>query len=110
MTEHEDNAPRLYIADDTQLVALIQKAYELSRPQGMGFMHYVEGDSLTDDDAQEVIDANAGHPISLDYVRGRAVKLRIAYDPTRTQYFLRDEGRWFDHAALQWAELKAVLA
>ena len=67
------------------LCKLIQAAFDISRPQGMGFLHYSPDHVITDEEAKEMVtDANIGvhltgsHvALNLDYVRGRAVKLTV---------------------------------
>jgi hypothetical protein len=77
------------------LVKLTQQAYALSRPQGMGFLHFTEGE-LSQADAQKLVDRSSGQSriaLSLDYVVGRAVKLTVFKD--KIGLFM--DTRWFDH-------------
>lgn len=79
------------------LVEVVKAAYDLSSPQGMGFIHATEG-PMSDEDAEELLGAYSKHQIgkevfSMDYVRGRAVKLTVFMDGERR--FIRDA--WFDH-------------
>lgn len=77
------------------LVKFIKKVYDLSVPQGMGYLHFKEG-PLSDDEAQALIDRKeyGGHiKVSLDYVRGRACKMTVFKDGDR----LWIPSRWFDH-------------
>src|SRR5438067_10004377 len=84
------------------LVALPKAAYELSVPQGLGFLHAREGD-LSDDDATEVVTRSPDSRIALniDYLHGRAVKLIVFKDGDRLT--MRDD--WFDHSPSQLDEL-----
>lgn len=97
----------------TLVAAVVAHAYNLSRPQGLGFMHYTP-EPMTLEEAQQVVDAGGtsfGHTkvgVSLDYVNGRAVKLHIREDVEG--YFLEDDGTWFDHGPTLWAELKRLIA
>jgi hypothetical protein len=81
------------LPSDTDLRALVKKAYDLSRPQGLGFLHYREGD-LDDALVDEILSRDRDRcAFSTDYVQGRAVKFSVYRD---------DDGlyvgaRWFDH-------------
>jgi len=96
-----------------QLVAFIQKAYELSDPQGMGRFHYVPGPLSFEDARQIIYEAQTSdrRGIHMDYVKGRAVKLRIKQDVGG--YYVEDEtanpNAWYDHTAEQWRELMNTL-
>ena len=80
---------------DADLIKLIQEAYNLSAPQGLGFLHFT-ADPLSDEEAQQLIDSAAndrGIAAGLDYVKGRACKLTV---------FIEDDKRWicnswYDH-------------
>lgn len=83
------------------LVKLTQKAYELSVPQGLGFLHYVEG-GLSEDEAKSLIfEDEPWGPLNLDYVKGRAVKLNVRSKDGK--WFLDDS--WYDHTDDQYKEL-----
>lgn len=88
------------------LIALVKKAYALSSPQGLGFLHYREGE-LSDDEAKSVIEqtANARYAASLDYVLGRSVKLRVLKDGDRMMIYKS----WYDHSEYQLRELLASI-
>lgn len=88
---------------------LVRKAYDLSAPQGMGFLQYRDG-SLPDQVLDQIVETHNGwnHGVYMDYVLGRAVKLSIERDDEG--YFIHDSGRWFDHSAEQYRELLTVLA
>ncbi len=83
------------------LAKLAAAAYDLSRPQGLGMLHFVPG-SLTDEKAASLVKSTGRIALSLDYVKGRAVKLTVfrADDGTLTV-----SDRWFDHSSSQDAEL-----
>ena len=55
---------------------LIKEAYSLSVPQGRGLLHY-DSAPLTDEEADEILEAQTrdGLIFSMDYVKGRAVKM-----------------------------------
>lgn len=80
------------------LVALVKKAYALSRPQGLGFLQHREGE-LSDADAQQIVDSPRG--INMDHVHGRAVKFRVRTEGDRL--FVQDS--WYDHTDAQLREL-----
>lgn len=88
----------------TDLVKLAQAAYELSRPQGMGFLHYQEG-GLTDEEAASLVREGDRFPLDMDYVKGRSCKLRVINDKER----LYIHGSWYDHSEQDLKDLlKAV--
>lgn len=80
------------------LIALVKKAYALSRPQGLGHLHYREGE-LSDEQAQQIINTPGG--IDMDYVHGRAVKFWVKYEGDR----MFVPKRWYDHTDAQLREL-----
>lgn len=80
------------------LVALVKKAYALSVPQGMGFLHFKEG-NMSDEDAKKIIESPLG--VDMDYVHGRAVKFWVKKEGNRL--FVQD--RWYDHSDDQLKEL-----
>lgn len=95
-----------------QLPHVISKAFDLSQPQGMGYLHYKPGPIPEDtlDRILERTDNNEGYRkgVSLDYVEGRAVKLYIPYEP-EYGYYMEDDGRWFDHSNEAWEELTTFI-
>lgn len=75
---------------------LAKAAYRFSRPQGLGFLHFEEGE-LSDEIAQQIIDDGkkySGGGISMDYVRGRACKFHVTV--RNGEQFI--SGRWYDHS------------
>ena len=85
------------------LRAFVQAVYDLSRPQGLGVLHYQEG-SLTDEEADMILNtafSYAGLALALDYVHGRACKMSVY----REDGDLFISNRWFDHSDSQLAEL-----
>jgi hypothetical protein len=80
--------------------AIVKEAYNLSVPQGLGFLHYQAG---TLDDA--VIDdlINDDGTVRIDYLAGRAVKLNIHKDKKDGKLYLPE--RWFDHTEEQLYKL-----
>lgn len=90
------------LPEGADLVALVKGAYALSRPQGMGFLHFSEGD-LTDDQARGLIRDESRTPVSLDYVAGRAVKFTVFRENGK----LFVDRTWFDHSEREYRELLA---
>lgn len=87
----------------SDLVAVVKAAYELSRPQGMGLMHFTPG-PLSDEQAQQIVDqqSKTGRiALSLDYVNGRAVKLTVFREDDKLFVY----GPWFDHTEAQFERL-----
>jgi len=85
------------------LGVFIKKAYTLSKPQGMGFLHY-EASDLPEEDVQEIIhrnDKSSRIAVSMDYVKGRYVKMTIFKEGERI--FINKE--WFDHTQQQLDDL-----
>lgn len=91
-------------------VALVQAAYDLSAPIGLGLAHYLPG-ALSAEDAQAILTPEPDEAgfrrrgdvvVSMDYVRGRCCKFTIFRD---------DEGRrwiakhWRDHSRDDLQEL-----
>jgi len=87
------------------LIDVVKAAYDLSKPVGMGFMHYTP-EPLTDDEARELINGDrSGVALSLDYVKGRACKLVVFKDEERL--FVRKD--WYDHSDSDLDKLIAAI-
>lgn len=87
------------------LLTLVKKAYELSVPAGMGFLHFQPG-PLPDHIAPRLVgNEDSDFPVNLDYVAGRGVKLTV----TRNGGRLYVPDRWFDHSAEQYSQLLATV-
>lgn len=84
------------------LVKLVKEVYNLSAPQGMGFLHFTN-DELTNEEVNEFIakDKNEGCIISLDYVKGRACKFTVF----NTKGKLEIHDNWYYHTNAQQEEL-----
>lgn len=83
------------------LIKFAQKAYELSKPQGLGFLHFQSG-GLSHTDAGGCL----GKPgdrcaLDMDYVFGRACKMIVFREGDKLQ--IRDA--WYDHTDSQLAAL-----
>lgn len=85
------------------LKEFVKEVYALSKPQGMGILHYQEGE-LSDTDAQEIIEKFKNSEriaISMDYVRGRACKMTVWKENGK----LLIVDNWYDHSDLQFEAL-----
>lgn len=80
-----------------------QKVYELSVPQGMGFIHAKSG-GLSDEDAQALLDKEKNDSriaLLMDYVHGRACKMTVFKEEGKL--FMRDS--WYDHSDWSLSQL-----
>lgn len=88
------------------LRALVRKAYELSSPRDLGFLHFQPG-PLADEQVEHIVSYEqrvrpASHiALSMDYVNGRAVKLTV-FKHAGCLYI---PPRWYDHTAEEHAQL-----
>lgn len=84
-------------------VEVVKAAYDLSKPQGMGLIHYQAGE-LTNDEASMLITPpdRWGAVVSLDYVKGRSCKFSVLQDAAGRLFICRS---WYDHSESQLAEL-----
>lgn len=82
---------------------LIRNAYELSKPQGLGFLHAKDG-PLSDDEISAIMERYAGRKvIHTDYVNGRAMKFSINTDPDTNSRYIGS--KWYDHSEWHVLEL-----
>ena len=81
-------------------VKMIKTAYKLSRSQGLGFLHFQEGE-LDADKAAGLIKEDG--TFSLDYVMGRACKISSHKDKDGKIYLYGKS--WFDHSQEDYIEL-----
>ena len=117
--QHEQLVARRFISESGQeridltgydLPTLIQTAYRLSTPRGLGFFQATSGD-LPLEEAQEWVDRTSGPIVatSADYIRGRSVKVTVyrAVDgdgcPDGVEMFMLPD--WFDHTRRDFAAL-----
>ena len=83
------------------LVEAVKAAYDLSQPQGLGFLHFEEG-GLSQQEAEKLVRADdPSLPVTLDYVKGRSCKFNIHRTPEGL--FIRKD--WYDHTDSQLQEL-----
>ena len=81
-----------------------KKVYELSMPQGLGFLHYQSGD-LSDEQAKNIVSGGNNlfnRPtdriaLDMDYVSGRACKM-IVFKEEGKLYIRKN---WYDHTDTQ---------
>lgn len=88
---------------------IVGAAYNLSRPQGMGQLHYRPG-PLSAEEIEHIIGTQLrqGNPISrlsMDYIKGRAVKMTVFI--TGGKKYIRFP--WYDHSKGQLEELLTEL-
>lgn len=83
------------------LRTVIRTAYELSRPQGMGFLHFKD-EPLSEQEIDAILaSGNPLYPVSMDYVNGRSCKFSVV-----VRDGLRLIGdRWYDHSESQLDQL-----
>lgn len=90
------------------LEAIVRAAYNPSRPQGLGHLHFQAGD-LTDEEVSAIIGRFADSSVTavgMDYVKGRSVKMTVRKDKDG-RHFIKN--RWYDHGDSALREfLKAV--
>lgn len=82
------------------LVEFAKVVYELSVPQGLGFLH-ATSEPLTDDEAQSLIQAEGKNALDMDYVRGRACKMHVRREGDKL--LITDD--WYDHTNRIYDEL-----
>ncbi len=87
------------------LVKFAQKVYDLSVPQGLGFLHFKSG-GLSEEDARELIEKwenmkPTNTALSMDYVHGRACKMHVRKEGGK----LLIADTWYDHTDSQFEEL-----
>lgn len=86
------------------LAKFAQKAYELSIPQGLGFLH-ATASPLSDEEATCLVQKEGGIALSLDYVKGRACKM-VVWRDAAGKLTIRDA--WYDHTNEQFKQLLAA--
>jgi hypothetical protein len=84
------------------LVKFVQKVYELSVPQGLGFFHYTPV-PLNKTEAEDILECskNMGVVLDMDYINGRACKMVVWEKDGKLQ--INDS--WYDHTDKQFCEL-----
>jgi len=83
------------------LVKFVKKVYELSNPQGLGFLHY-NPQPLTDEEAEKYIFKKDNSCIvMMDYVKGRSCKMNVF----KNGDIFEISDKWYDHTDNQLKEL-----
>lgn len=88
------------------LEQLVRAAYNPSRPQGLGLLHFQPGD-LSDAEVAAIVDRGSNDrqlAISMDYVKGRSCKFAVARGQEGRLYI---KNRWYDHSDGQIRDLLA---
>lgn len=77
------------------LIEFAKKVYELSVPQGLGFLHFTP-QPLADSEAKQLVDAfkdDKSLALDMDYTRGRACKMHVRRENGK----LTISDTWYDH-------------
>lgn len=84
------------------LKQFVAEVYNLSKPQGLGYIHYKKG-PLDNETIEKIIDSPhyVDCIINMDYVHGRACKINV-YEKD-DQWFI--DNQWFDHTPEDLKEL-----
>ncbi len=85
------------------LVKFVQKVYDLSMPQGLGYLHFQDG-QLESEEAERIIDAwkdNKRMAVDMDYIKGRSCKMHVHKEGKK----LWIQSSWYDHTESQLKEL-----
>jgi len=85
------------------LVKFVQRVYDLSSPQGMGFMYFTP-EPLSVEEAREIIDSfknDESVAVSLDYIKGRSCKMHVFKEGGKLQI----HDNWYDHTDQQLKDL-----
>ena len=88
---------------DTNLRELVARAFELSRPQGMGLFHHRPGPA-TEEEISSCVKHAGTEAVASDYLRGRSMKLYVFRTPGGG---LEVDDHWYDHPDASWNELLA---
>lgn len=84
------------------LKEFIKQVYILSKPQGMGFLNFVETGSLNNCEVEEILSRGLDYaPVSMDYIKGRACKMTVFKE--NNKLYISDN--WYDHTNNQLIDL-----
>ena len=94
------------------LKEILQAAYENSKPQGLGYMHYTPG-PLTDLEVELFLSSskrisNKKESYDFDYIKGRALKFSFEVNEDVVS-ILPGKQEWYDHSDEQLKLLKTKL-
>lgn len=83
------------------LPEFVKAVYQLSAPQGLGFLDYTPK-PLSDEEAEQILKWGDDRiALRMDYVRGRACKITVYRRDDR----LKINDNWYDHTDEQLVEL-----
>ena len=85
------------------LIWFIKKVYDLSVPQGLGFLHFEEN-PLMGEEAKDILDTwknDKKFALDMDYVKGRACKMTVFKEGEK----LYINVPWYDHTDKQLKNL-----
>lgn len=84
------------------LVKFAQKVYELSLPQGSGFLYFTP-EPLSEERAKVIVERgkDSKWPLEMDYVYGRACKMTVFSNDGK----LEIHDSWYDHTDEQFINL-----
>jgi len=75
------------------MVELLKTVYDLSKPQGMGFLHFMTT-PMTVEEATKLLNVHRSpRGYHFDYINGRACKFNIFFDGEK--HYINDS--WYDH-------------
>ena len=96
---------KIFVEPKYDLRKLVANVYDISRPAGMGFLHYTPG-SLTEEQITALIDLEASFPVAMDYVLGRQCKFYVYYEGgVQSPDKLCFDDEWYDHSSAELMEL-----
>lgn len=94
-----------------KLMLVVETAFAMSTPVGLGFLHYQPGSSLPEEERKFFEERSKEEPryegqpiIHMDYVQGRQCKMGIFIHPEDNNQILLNNS-WYDHSDFQLAEL-----
>lgn len=87
---------------NVDLKQFVKDVYELSSPQGFGFLHFKQ-EGLTDEEIDDILlnSSSRKNTIYMDYIHGRACKMTIFEKNGKRLIYTP----WYDHTDDQLKEL-----
>jgi uncharacterized protein with PIN domain len=85
------------------LIQFVKKTYELSKPLGLGVLHY-NPSSLSDEEAKEIIAVFKNDKrivVSMDYIKGRSCKMHVYRKGDKWMI----QSPWYGHTEEQFHQL-----
>jgi len=76
--------PQDYFIGDLDKVKVLNALYKAARPIGLGILKFRPNDSLTKEEATEILQERNGY---VDYLRGRGMKVYLSEDSFSTQEY-----------------------